>query len=58
MMTMKKGKFLVATVLGMALVMGSAVPAFAAKAEAKPEAAAKAEAKPEAAAKAEAKPEA
>jgi NhaP-type Na+/H+ or K+/H+ antiporter len=55
MMTMKKSKFLVATVLGTALVMGSAVPVFAAKAEAKPEAR-KAEAKPEA--KAEAKPEA
>ncbi|MDQ6421956.1 hypothetical protein RB620_21230 [Paenibacillus sp. LHD-117] len=62
---MKKWKFLVATVLGMTLVFGAAVPAFAAKAEAKPEArkaeakpeAKKAEAKPEAAAKAEAKPE-
>jgi hypothetical protein len=55
MIIMKKGKFLVATVLGMALVFGAAMPAFAAKAEAKPEAA-KAEAKPEAR-KAEAKPE-
>lgn len=52
---MKKGKLLVVTILGMALVFGAAMPAFAAKAEAKPEA--RAEAKPEAA-KAEAKPEA
>jgi hypothetical protein len=60
MIMMKKGKMLVATVLGMTLVFGAAVPAFAAKAEAKPEAlvaAKKAEAKPEAK-KAEAKPEA
>lgn len=62
---MKKWKFAVTAVLGMALVFGAAVPTFAAKAEAKPEAM-KAEAKPEAkkaeakseAMKAEAKPEA
>lgn len=34
---MKKGRMFVATILGMALVLGSAVPAFAVKAEAKPE---------------------
>jgi len=56
MMIMKKGKLLVSSVLGLALVFGAAVPSFAAKAEAKPEAK-KAEAKPEAK-KAEAKPEA
>ncbi|MCR2805482.1 hypothetical protein [Paenibacillus soyae] len=51
---MKKWKFAVTAVLGMALVFGAAMPAFAAKAEAKPEAfkagtvyAMKAEAKPE-----------